>query len=73
MRRELAHNTMHKGTNKGLLGHSIRKWNQETLKKDEEEMLHPINMDRLQKYHILKKKKKKPTRLKIWKDNLGKN
>ena len=26
---------------------------------DGEEMLHPINMDRLQKYHIEKKKKKK--------------
>ena len=46
---------MHKGTNKGLLGYSTRKWNQETLKKDGEEMLRPINMDRLQKYHILKK------------------
>ena len=38
---------------------------------DGEEMLHPINMDKLQRYNIWKKKM--PARLKTRKGSLGKN
>ena len=42
---------------------------------DGEEMLHPINMDRLRntKFKKQKEKEKKPARLKTRKRNLGKN
>ena len=40
---------------------------------DGEEMLFPINIDRLWRYNFWKKKKKKPSKLKTQKSNLGKN
>ena len=40
---------------------------------DKEEMLRPINMDRLQRYHIWKEKRKNLARLKTQKGSLGKS
>ena len=40
---------------------------------DGEEMLCPINMDKLQRYNIWKEKERKPANLKTWKGGLDKN
>ena len=56
---------------KNMLGGATR-----IIDLDGEKMLRPINMDRLQRYHICKKKKKKrkkPARLKTRKGDLGKS